>query len=53
MNAIAVPGRILIKGEVVVVVAYNVTIVGNGYGNLKKFKLIFLGCVLRTAGSFF
>ena len=33
------------------VVVYHVTIVAIGHGLLKKFRLIEMGCVLRTAGS--
>ena len=33
-----------------VVVVYHVAIVANGHGLLKKFWLLVLGCVLRTAG---
>ena len=35
----------------VVIVVYHVTILAIGHGLLKKFWLLVLGCVLRTAGS--
>ena len=39
-------------GLVDVAVVYHVIIVENGHGELKKFEVVLVGCVLRTAGSF-